>query len=1046
MSIKNILLGICLLLAVSTQGQNKMKLHLDKIAKSETPFSLQDMQPLPPLRAAAPALPPSIFDYSLRDFKSLGSLVKPTSTPSFLVKTDPKSGAPIFIHGSLQGLGSEKLEEQAFEYLTAVQNILHIDDASAEFSIVKKQTDASGTVHLRVQQMHRGIPVYGAELMLHATDGQINVLNGRAFPTPNLTSVEPKVTQAAAVEIALQDVSKKTRVKQLTPAELKLIAGKQAEATLVVYHKNRDPKAAHLAWAITLRPNIAHQWAYFVDAETGKIVHHFSEVCRLHHHLKDTETPAIASSPPNPLPPLTAIARDLSNVNRTLNVWREGDTLYLIDAARSMFNAARSNFPDNPQGVIWTIDGLNVSPSRDNFVADHVRSINNQWNTAAAVSAHYNAGKAHEYYEQTFGRNSINGQGGNIISLINIADEDGGGLDNAFWNGAAMFYGNGRAAFEPLAKSIDVAGHEMTHGVIQNEANLEYQDEPGALNESFADIFGAMMDREDWKLGEDVVRVAFFPSGALRDMADPHNGGSSLNDNGWQPESVSEQYRGSEDNGGVHINSGITNRAYYLFATAVGLDVAEQIYYDVLSNYLVRSSQFIDLRLAVIEVANKDYNQTVVNAAANAFDAVGIVGGQGSEQPTDVSVNSGNEFILYSNGNQTTLSLNTPAGQVLANPLTNVGTLSKPSVTDDGTIVVYVAQDQTLRALTFDWNNSTFNELTLSAERVWRNAVISKDGNRLAAITNDFDNRVFIFDFSTSPTRSQVYELFNPTFTQGVSTGDVVYSDAMEFDFSGEFLMYDALNSIDNGFGNSIEYWDIGLLQVWNNNTDNFGDGNIQKLFTGLPEDISVGNPTFSKNSPSIVAFDYVDFFNENYFIRAVNVQTGDIGTIWQNLDIGYPSYSVADDQLLFDGFTGQQGTDRVVAVANLAPDKINGTNSANVLIQGDFSGARWGVWFANGQRVLTDNKAVDLFDQKLEIFPNPFQEIVYLRGESAKSSVLQIEVFDQLGQRVQQQNTSIGTGEWQESLSLRNIPIGTYVIRVSDGASSVSRKILKLK
>ena len=85
-----------------------------------------------------------------------------------------------------------------------------------------------------------------------------------------------------------------------------------------------------------------------------------------------------------------------------------------------------------------------------------------------------------------------------------------------------MFYGNGKNAFSsPLAKAQDVGGHEMSHGVIQNTANLEYVNQSGALNESFADVFGAMIDRNDWKMGEDIVNTSVFPSGALRDLEDP---------------------------------------------------------------------------------------------------------------------------------------------------------------------------------------------------------------------------------------------------------------------------------------------------------------------------------------------------------------------------------------------------------------------------------------------------------------------------------------------------------------------------------------------
>ncbi|MEM7283585.1 MAG: hypothetical protein AAF438_18370, partial [Pseudomonadota bacterium] len=91
----------------------------------------------------------------------------------------------------------------------------------------------------------------------------------------------------------------------------------------------------------------------------------------------------------------------------------------------------------------------------------------------------------------------------------------------------------------------------------------------------------------------------------------------------------------------------------------------------------------------------------------------------------------------------------------------------------------------------------------------------------------------------------QDFELFNPSTAQGVSTGDVSYADVLEWDFSGEFVMYDALSELNNLNG-TVEFWDIGFIRVWNNDSNNFSDGFISKLFTGLPDNTSVGNPTFS--------------------------------------------------------------------------------------------------------------------------------------------------------------------------------------------------------
>jgi Zn-dependent metalloprotease len=114
-----------------------------------------------------------------------------------------------------------------------------------------------------------------------------------------------------------------------------------------------------------------------------------------------------------------------------------------------------------------------------------------------------------------------------------------------------MWYGNGDQTFTELAGGLDVGGHEMTHGVIEQTANLEYQYESGALNESFADVFAVCIDRGDFKIGEDVVRPLTTTDGCLRNMQFPNSSTPS------QPKHVSEQYFGTQDNGGVHINSGI---------------------------------------------------------------------------------------------------------------------------------------------------------------------------------------------------------------------------------------------------------------------------------------------------------------------------------------------------------------------------------------------------------------------------------------------------------------------------------------------------------
>lgn len=1014
----SLFIAFCLLLVWQAQAQ--LKPNLPKPAqpfhRDINKISISPIKPVVPT-ADAPFVP---------SFTPKASPLKTTTgqLQNARITRDPATGLPVSILGDIEyqplpGNSRPEAPAHSLGYLEAIKDKLKLTAPVDEFSVTAVSTDELGITHVRLQQVARGIPVYGSEIALHLKNGRVFMMNGRYYSTPQLNNYTPALSQQSALEIALEDVSRSTKIKTLTSAEQALAGGPQTEVQLVVYHLDRKPV---LAWAITLRPNLAAHWTYIIDAQNSAILQRFDNICSIHgaHHA---EHKAHALPPPDG--PSTANANDLFGISRTINTYQKGNLFYLIDASRSMFNAPASVFPDEPVGVIWTINAQNTSPQNNNFTATHITSSNNTWSNATSVSAHYNAGKAFEYFQQTFNRNSINGQGGNIISLINVADDNGQPMDNAFWNGAAMFYGNGSTAFSsPLAKSLDVAGHEMSHGVIQNTANLEYYGESGAINESYADVFGAMIDRDDWLIGENVVNTNVFPSGALRNMANPNNGGSSLNDNGWQPAHTDQQYNGTADNAGVHINSGIPNRAYYLFAEQVGKNTAEQVYYRALTNYLTRSSQFIDLRIAVIQAATDLHgaNSTVVNAAISAFNTVGIGAGQGGNYQDDLNTNPGDEFVLFTDGFQEQLYLITPQGQTVANPLSIIGPASRPSVTDDGTAIVYVDADQTLQAVVINWQSGNIQQITVSSEQIWRNVAISKDGNRIAAVTTDNDNFVYVYDFIQEEWGE--FELYNPTYTQGIETGDVVFADVLEWDHSGEYVMYDALNEINTTTG-VIEYWDIGFLRVWNNGAADFGDGYIEKLFAGLPENTSVGDPSFSKNSPYIMAFDFIDDYDDTYYVLAANIETGDVAEVFENSDLGYPNYSVDDSRLIFDAYNNLG--DRVIGQTELANDKITPVGNPGIFIS-DNNGVRWGVWFANGERVLVSTKET-VSDKTLAVFPNPATATLHIALEeiSGDSEVF-VRVSDLLGRLALQANLYIGADN-TATLPLGSLPAGQYAV-----------------
>jgi bacillolysin len=835
----------------------------------------------------------------------------------------------------------------SYDFLGSLKSELKITNPKEEFRILNEQTDDLGFSHIKVQQVFKNVPIYGAEAIIHTNKaGVVETLNGRVFPTLTI-NVSATIVGSEAIDLALQDL-KKTSIVQKNGAMGTLLAldKDKAELTILPIGTNKT-----LVYEVTVRPNILERWVYFINANSGDIVDKYNHTCTLDGVI-------------------TATAKDLNAVTRSFKVSQVGNTYYMIDPTKAMYKPTQSQLPNTPSGAIWTINAQNAKTDDvpDNIVQITSGTANN-WNTSA-VSAHVNASLAYDYYLTKLKRNSLNGQGGNIISVINIADDDGKGMDNAYWNGKFMGYGNGRDAFKPLAGALDVAGHEMTHGVIENTAKLEYRNQSGALNESMADVFGSLIDRDDWTLGEDVVKTSVFPSGALRSLENPNQGGK--NDNGYQPKNMS-QYAylndtPEQDNGGVHINSGIPNHAYYKFATGTGMnkDKAEAVYYRVLTNYLTRTAKFADLRLAVIQASKDIYGDgQEVAAAKAAFDAVGITdpnaggnttptpGGNTTPTNTEIPVNPGTESLVVFDPRASDQSIysgpfNTNVD--LSKISSGLGCLGKPSVTDDGSFVYFVGKDK--KVYRIDLAKKTA-PTTVSTEAVWRNVAISKNGKVLAALTSTLDNYIYIFDLVNN--KSKKIKLFNPTYSTGVKTGEVLYADSFEWNYSGEYLIYDAFNQVKN-ISTTIEFWDVGILRAWDPVKNDFGDGSIEKMFTNLDEGDNIGNPALAKTNTNILAFDYFKGTDNTYSILAIDFSksANSVSTITKNNAIGYPDYSKTDRILVFNSTDG--GTD-VVKGVTLKADKITKEKEPVIF----YTDAKWAVWFAPGQRALPTKQAQEV-------------------------------------------------------------------------------------
>ncbi len=1047
-----VLVFLMLLLGTSAFAQSAKK-NPPPANRTFTPAELAARKP-------STSVPPAeqVFGIPTPSLKPMPAFIPGTPAPSTLKITRDENGMPIFFESKPEirvDADRKTPAENALAFLVQLQPAGILDPAN-EFVVSSVQTDEQGNYHVRLQQVLHTIPVYGAELIAHSKNGYFISLGGRYYPSEFKLTTNPAIAATTAYEQAMADFGPAYTKTRWTAEELKFIGGATHQTQLVVYHPKTSPQTARLAWYVEAHPNLLKRVVYFVDAQTGAVIHHFDHTCKIdggrhvsHKTAEVTETAHNTQTTEEVVVgPVTANGLDLLDNNRSFGAWQvSGSQIVLEDASKSMFNSGQSNMPNDPVGAIITLSALGTSPEvQSTFNYDFVSATGLNFNNKTAVSGHWNSSKSYDYFKNTFNRNSIDGVGGNIIAFVEVADNDGSSMENAFWNGAAMWYGNGGSTFKRLARGLDVGGHEMTHGVVEKTANLEYQDESGAMNESFADIFGAMIDRDDWKIGEDVMQTGVNPTNCLRDLSNPNNGVSS-NSPWWQPKQMSEKYNGSDDNGGVHINSGITNRAFFLFASnaSVGKDKAEQVYYKALRDYLVKSSKFTDLRIAVLQASNDLYGATVAQAAASAFDVVGIVGNQPSgNYQGQLNPNPGDEYVLCVSDNGLSLDLALGTGQLLGS-IYNEGVQSRPSISDNGQQIVFVNSEGHI--ITVDMQYTQTNIIPVvnppfSASPIWRNAVISKDGRFIAGITQSQDNRVYIFDLADPNLfLPETFFLYNPTYSQTPTiTGEVRYADVLEFDYSGSYLMYDAFNELTSANGQDLSYWDIGFLQFWENGAFvNTQTPFISKLFSGLPENTSVGDPSFAKNSPFVIAFDFFDSANDVYEIYGANTETGDYARlVADNGALGWPSYNRLDNKILFESPTA---TNVNLYTQGLKANKIEPQGGIGALLNAH----QWGVWYAEGDRSLQVATQAPISGlHGVQANPNPTSGITQLNVQSDVSVDAQIVVNNILGATVYQQTTQLVSGSNQLNIDLSALPTGAYVVRILAGKSAAALKIIR--
>ena len=253
----------------------------------------------------------------------------------------------------------------------------------------------------------------------------------------------------------------------------------------------------------------------------------------------------------------------------------------------------------------------------------------------AVNEAYDGSGATYDFFFRVFGRSSIDGRGFRLDSTVHY----GRNYDNAFWNGQQMVYGDGDGeVFRRFTVALDVIGHELVHGLTQYEANLDYRGQSGALNESFSDVFGSLVKQykrkqtvgeADWLIGEGLFMPGIKARG-IRSLKEP---GTAYDDpllgKDPQPGHMRDYVHTMEDNGGVHINSGIPNRAFYQLAVRLrgfAWEKAGRIWYRALCEKLRTNSTFADAMNLTVRAAGEIFgaNSREQKTTREAWSEVGL--------------------------------------------------------------------------------------------------------------------------------------------------------------------------------------------------------------------------------------------------------------------------------------------------------------------------------------------------------------------------------------------------------------------------------------
>jgi Zn-dependent metalloprotease len=744
-------------------------------------------------------------------------------------------------------------------FLSSQSPALKLRDPIAELAQVSSETDSLGYRHFRYTQKLEEIPVWPTGLTVHlAPDGELHLITASIVPTPSAVSRVPGIEADKAVERAKAKVPGGFRGTHTTP---ELILHWDSDATA---------NAVRLAWKFRVSVGEHASWTAIMDAQTGGEISIQS----------DARTGSVMGS-----------GTDLFGVTKTFPVWEQGGVYYMIDTTKPSYNGAPDPLSFSANGLIRVLS-YDGTTNVKNYVTS---ARKDEWVLADAVNAYGNIRSAFDYFLNSHARLGLADFGTTVSVYVRNGDQ---GLKNnaTYQNGSITFY----LGEFPKAKSLDVAAHEFTHGVIQYSSGLEYENQSGALNESFSDIFGEMVElsvkgTNDWLIGAD--------SGVLdRDMSNP-GAVKTLPD--WYPyPSKMSEYWGAydpklnrfdkKDRGGVHINSSIINKSYYNLCQTIKPEVAAKIYYRCLVYFLKPKSKFIDCRLGCVSAAEELYpsDPSIKRAVEEAFNSVEIYDGNPTPTPGSFPpVNAADSYlVLYRKIGNTNYSLARREGALLDNIgqsytklFDSVGR-SKPFVSGDGSIFVFVTSENNIAATTTSNPVQDLNFMDFGGSV--KSVAFTPDVSVLALALKDTNQLILKEKLGST----QIKKIYSPG-SEGVLVDNIKYADVISCSPDGRYLVYDALTQEKMGDASVINRWSIYLMEI--------ATGQIWHLINS-GDDYDVGNPSFGHTSNNFITYERINWKTGVSKVMVFDQFSNRHSEVATLNGLGFPEFNGDDSALVF--------------------------------------------------------------------------------------------------------------------------------------------------